>query len=61
VEVLTVSSTQTTTTPTEPVPAPAVIDRFTVNLSSHTVTSSPAAKVSKKAAGGTKSKSKKTR
>jgi Calcineurin-like phosphoesterase len=61
VEALTVSSTQTTTTPTEPVPAPAVIDRFTVNLSSHTVTSSPAAKVSKKAAGGTKSKSKKTR
>jgi predicted phosphodiesterase len=60
VQALTVSSAQATTTPTEPVPAPVVIDRFTVNLSSHTVTSAPAAKV-KKAAGGTKSKSKKTR
>jgi hypothetical protein len=60
VQALTVSSAQATTTPTEPVPAPVVIDRFTVNLSSHTVTSATAAKV-KKAAGGTKSKSKKTR
>jgi hypothetical protein len=55
VEALTVSSTQITTTPSAPVPAPVVIDRFTVNLSSHTVTSSAAAKTPKKASGGTNS------
>ena len=55
VEALTVSSTQIRTTPSEPVPAPVVIDRFTVDLSSHTVTTSPAAKVPKKSSGGKES------
>jgi hypothetical protein len=61
VEALTVSSTPTTTTPSAPIPSPVVIDRFTVNLSSHTVTSSAASKVQKKASGGAKSIHKKAR
>jgi hypothetical protein len=51
VEALTVSSTQTTITPSAPIPAPVVIDRFTVNLSSHTA-SSAVSKVPKKASSG---------
>ena len=61
VEALTVSSTQITTTPSAPVPAPVVIDRFTVNLSSHTVTSSAATKTPKKTSSGTKPTSTKKR
>ena len=61
VEALTVSSTQTTTTPSAPIPAPVVIDQFTVNLSSHTVTSSAASKVPKKASSGAKPIEKKAR
>ncbi|MGA8668999.1 MAG: metallophosphoesterase [Terracidiphilus sp.] len=61
VEALTVSSTQITTTPSAPVQAPVVIDRFTVNLSSHTVTSSAATKTPKKTSSGTKPTSTKKR
>ena len=54
VEAMRVSSTQTTTTPSAPVPAPVVIDRFTVNLSSHTVTNLSVGKAPKKTSAGTK-------
>jgi predicted phosphodiesterase len=54
VEAMTVSSTQTTTTPSAPVPAPVVIDRFTVNLSSHMVTNLSVGKAPKKTSAGTK-------
>ena len=54
VEAMRVSSTQTTTTPSAPVPAPVVIDRFTVNLSSHMVTNLSVGKAPKKTSAGTK-------
>ena len=51
VESLGITGTPTTTTPGTPIPPPAVIDSFSVNLATHTMGPAPAAR---KAASGSK-------